>query len=157
MTKQSLKDGRMYESDVRDSCPVVALRSFFQRLPDDCDFLFYKKLKNWRDSEMWYNPNQPMGVNTISKLMSEISHDAKLSKTYTSHCIRSTVVTNLFNDGVPVEEICNITGHKDTKSVKRYIRHVSDEKKIGYANALNRAFHKDQLKQLNANNESKLI
>jgi len=72
--------------------------------------------------------------------MNNISNDAKLSQSYTAHCIRPTVVTNLFNEGVPVEEICNVTGHKDTKSVKRYIRRVSDTKKAGYAKALNRSF-----------------
>ena len=47
------------------------------------------------------------------------------------------MVTNLFNNGVPIEEIKNVTGHKATKSVHRYIRHVSDSKKGQYSEALN--------------------
>ena len=84
-----------------------------------------------------------MGVNTIGSLMNKISKNAQLSRVYTGHCIRPTIVTNLFNKGVPMEEISCITGHKNIKSVKRYVRKVNDDKKAHYASLLAKGFEKD--------------
>ena len=89
-----------------------------------------------------------MGVNTIGSLMKTISKKAKLTKDYTAHCIRTTVVTNLFNENVPVEEIACVTGHKDTKSVKRYIRNISDDKIQHYASSLQKRFRPTDEDQL---------
>ena len=83
----------------------------------------------------------PMGVNRIGSLMKTISKAARLSKEYTGHCIRSSVVTNLFNKGIAIDEIACVTGHKESNSVKRYLRHVSDEKKTSFATALNSSFN----------------
>ena len=89
-----------------------------------------------------------MGVNTIGSLMKTISKKSKLTKDYTTHCIRTTVVTNLFNENVPVEEIACVTGHKDTKSVKRYIRNISDDKIQHYASSLQKRFRPTDEDQL---------
>lgn len=139
-TQKCCKEGRIYATDNSDLCPVTALRLFLEKLPKECQYVFYKKNPNWKHSEYWYNSKMPMGVNTIGSLMKKISDEASLSKTYTGHCIRSTVVTNLFNKGVPLQEICCVTGHKESKSVKRYLRQVSDDKKSEYATALATSF-----------------
>ena len=77
--------------------------------------------------------------------MKRVSMSAGLSKVYTSHCIRPTVVTNMFNQGMRVEDIQNITGHKNKDSVKRYLKHVRDDKKSKYSAALSNGFvpHQD--------------
>jgi len=139
---QSIKDGRIYATDNPDTCPVAALKLYLKKLPEECDHLFYKRVSDWsKTSDYWYNPKMPMGVNVIGSLMKTISKAAGLSKEYTGHCIRSSVVTNLFNKGIAIDEIACVTGHKESNSVKRYLRHVSDEKKISYATALNSSFN----------------
>ena len=144
-SSQSVKEGRLYSFDIPERCPVRAFELFLEKLPDDCDRLFFKSNRNWVNTSKWYNSKLPMGVNTIGGLMKRISMSAGLSKVYTSHCIRPTVVTNMFNQGMRVEDIQNITGHKNKDSVKRYLKHVSDDKKSKYSAALSNGFvpHQD--------------
>ena len=52
----------------------------------------------------------------------KISVNAHLSKTYTSHCIRPTVVTKMWNAGCNLQDIQVVTGHKREDSVKRFER-----------------------------------
>lgn len=139
----SPKAPRIYKSENPDMCPVSAVKLLLEKLPQDCETLFYKKTMKWEESNHWYNPKMPMGVNTIGSLMNKISKNAKLSRVYTGHCIRPTIVTNLFNEGVPMEEISCITGHKNIQSVKRYVRKVGDDKKAHYASLLVKGFEKD--------------
>ena len=145
--KESLKQGRIYATNCPTTCPVNALKLYLQKLPHDCDFLFYKMKTNWRESGIWYNAKLSIGVNTLGSLMGKISKDAQLSKMYTSHCVRPTVVTNLYGEGVPLEEISNVTGHKSIDSVKRYLRRVPDMKKVQYSMALDKTFNGNQCSQ----------
>ena len=46
----------------------------------------------------------------------------------------------MFNQGLRVEDIQNVTGHKNKDSVKRYLKHVSDDKKSKYSAALSNGF-----------------
>ena len=139
----SPKSPRIYKSENPDTCPVSAVKLLLEKLPEDSETLFYKKTTKWEESVHWYNLKMPMGVNTIGSLMNKISKNAQLSRVYTGHCIRPTIVTNLFNKGVPMEEISCITGHKNIKSVKRYVRKVNDDKKAHYASLLAKGFEKD--------------
>ena len=75
--------------------------------------------------------------------MKRISLNANLSKQYTAHCIRTTVVTNMFNSGHSVSDIQCVTGHRNADSVKRYLRRVGDDKKIEFSKTLSKTFNKD--------------
>lgn len=155
---QSSKEPRIYKTMPASSCPLTAIRLFLEKLPSECELLFYKANRKWDQSRYWYNDKMPLGVNSIGSLMKTISKRAKLTKCYTAHCIRSTVVTNLFNENIPMEEISCVTGHKDSKSVKRYLRNVSDDKKQHYASSLQKRFRNEDLMEQNAplnENESK--
>ena len=89
-----------------------------------------------------------MGKNTVGALMKRISISACLSKPYTSHCIRPTVVTTMFNCSLAVNDIQCVTGpgHKNKDSVKRNLGAVSDKKTKEYSDALNtcRCFNEDR-------------
>lgn len=61
-------------------------------------------------------------MNTLSSLMKSIADSAGLSKPYTAHCVRATVVTELHDAGFPLENIARVTGHKSSTSVEKYIR-----------------------------------
>ena len=135
-----LKQSRIYSSQNSCSCPVQAIKLLLNKLPPQCENVFYKKAQNWKTQEFWYNPRLPLGVHTIGNMMKKISISAKLSKVYTSHCIRPTVVSQLFNAGVPTTDIQCVTGHKNQDSVKRYIKRIDDSKKQMLSKNLHKSF-----------------
>uniref|UniRef100_A0A1I8HZM1 DUF3504 domain-containing protein n=2 Tax=Macrostomum lignano TaxID=282301 RepID=A0A1I8HZM1_9PLAT len=59
---------------------------------------------------IWYT-KVPVGINTLGPLLKKISSNANLSKLYTPHCVRPTVVTELHEAGFSVEKIAKVTGH----------------------------------------------
>ena len=47
--------------------------------------------------------------------MKNISNKAGLSKSYTNHCVRVTVISELVEQGFSSDEIATHTGHKKPK------------------------------------------
>lgn len=135
----NLKQSRIYAIDDKNSCPVEAMKLLLSRLPEECNNLFYKPVSNWHLEKFWYNPKVAYGIHKIGDMMKQISAKARLSKNYTSHCIRSTVVTNMFNMGFTPQDIQFVTGHRNEDSVKRYVKRVGDKKKELYSAALNQS------------------
>lgn len=118
-------------------CPVAAVRMYLSKMHPNCEELFHKAVKNWSsDSEIWYCPKGVLGKNTLNEMMKKISSAATLSRSYTNHCIRATVVTELKEANIPVEDIQVVTGHKNRTSVDRYIKNVSHCKKQKLSAAL---------------------
>lgn len=57
-------------------------------------------------------------------------HETEVKKKYelvTSHTARRTGATLLYLTGVPLQQVMLITGHKDEKSIRRYLRLTSEE------------------------------
>ena len=84
----------------------------------------------------WFSPSRKVGKNTVDNLMSNLSTELKLSRRYTNHCIRVTMVTVLKENGFSNSEICSYTGHKNPQSVDRYSRKRRDEDFEGMSSAL---------------------
>lgn len=113
------KQSRMYANKREPSiCPVIKFRLYLSKIPSGCKNLFPKPKKVGKVD--WYQSKQVIGKTLLGTMMKTISKDAKLSKEYTNHCIRPTVVTNLREDGFDRVEVCAITGHKCEKSIERY-------------------------------------
>lgn len=130
--------------DEPELCPITAVKFYLNKLDPNNDELFPKPLKKWSfDAEVWYCSKSVLGKNTLNELMKKISIEAKLSRAYTNHCIRATVVTELKEANVPVEEIQIVTGHKNRSSVDRYIKRVSDTKKQKLSTALSASMKGD--------------
>lgn len=112
----------------------------------DIPHLFPKpsKLKS-KKMKTWYTKNQKVGKNTIDTLMSDLSGTFKLSRRYTNHCIRVTMVTVLKEKGFSNSDICKYTGHKDPKSVDRYSRKRRDEDFHDMSTALHEGTSKIQV------------
>ena len=72
----------------------------------------------------------------LSEMMKIISKDAHLSKIYTNHCIRKTTVTALKRQGFDLNEIQNVTKHKNLELLKHYLDSPTHEDKEKYVNAL---------------------
>ena len=51
-----------------------------------------------------------------------ISENAHCSKRYTNHSIRVGCVSTLENAGFSSDDIASVSGHKDGKSVQKYVR-----------------------------------
>jgi hypothetical protein len=98
-------------------------------LPAQTENLFPKPVKHLSKSGPWFCDKAVLGKNSLANMMSLISVRAGLSRKYTNHCIRATVVCELKNRDVTVEDIQLVTGHKRRDSVERYVKRVSDTKK----------------------------
>jgi hypothetical protein len=86
----------------------------------------------------WFR-KEPMGKNTLSKIMQRISQNAGLSKSYTCHSVRATTISTLFRAGVSTQEIMSITKHKNQKSLSHYIDDMSEQQKRGCSSVLGNA------------------
>jgi len=82
---------------------------------------------------------EKLGQNQLGHMMKKISSKAQLSKVFTNHCIRETVVSELHQRGFSFPEISTVTGHKTTESVSRYIRQNKDATKRKLSSALHDA------------------
>lgn len=122
------KEPRAYENETcRAECPVTAWEFYLQQI-NHTPNLFPKPCKTHsKKISEWYAPVQTVGKNTIDNLMANISSDLKLSRRYTNHCIRVTLVTVLKENGYTNTDICSYTGHKNPQSVERYARKRRDE------------------------------
>ena len=118
------KDQRMYATG-DSNCPVASLKLYLQKLDDKSDY-FLQGISP--KAGKWYN-GRKMGINNVNDFMKKISNEAKLSHVYTNHSIRATAATVLANNGIELNDILAITGHKDTKSLLPYTEKVSDAKR----------------------------
>lgn len=110
---------RMYSTG-GELCPLRSLKKYLNLLnPDLEDFFQRPKITGYEGENIWYM-KLPVGVNTIGKFMSIISRPAGLSYPYTNHCVRSTTVTTLQNQGVSPLDIMAVTGHKSEASINHY-------------------------------------
>ena len=105
-------------------------------------FELYKKKRNPANNFMWQRPKRlvhytdeiwyermRVGHDPLERFMRFLSENAKLSKIYTNHSIRATVITNLSNSGYEARHIIAVTGHKSESTVKQYATKCPDAKK----------------------------
>lgn len=109
-------------------CPVAAFKFYLSKLPTDHAFpdcLFPAPLR--KAANAWYSNKQVRGKNTLGDAMKRLSEELQLSKRYTNHCVRVTVVSTLADHGVDTTAIQTVTGHKNCESVNRYKRLPTDK------------------------------
>ena len=83
--------------------------------------LFIKPNAKYNNPDQpWYHAKCPIGRNTISKIMTEISNAAKLSTRYTNHCVRASTVTHLRRNGASRDQVRLVTKHKNTDIIQDY-------------------------------------
>ena len=148
----NIKDIVMYATpEKKDKCPVEAIRLYLSKIPRDCTCLFPKPLKKtrskdneWEKESFWYSDKQVVGKHTLNDAMKLISEEAELSAKYTNHCVRATVVSEMFSKGYTTEQIQTVTGHKRNDSVQRYIKRVTPSKKMKVSHDLSSSIHRTQ-------------
>lgn len=126
---ENVKKCRIYDNTSSDEmCPVSVLKTYLAKIPTENPSLFPLPMKNWNEKN-WYCKKRFLGKASFGDMMKNISENAGLSKIYTNHCVRVTVVTQLKSNGWSSEDVCLVTGHKNTTSVNRYFRQRSDFEK----------------------------
>lgn len=139
---ETVSVARMYANDSCSSkCPVECLKLYFDKIPPENPHLFPPSVTNWEKSVYWYVAVRKIGKDRLGKFMKEISTRACLSKPYTNHSVRVTVVTELHSRGYSNTDICNVTGHKNPNSIARYIRETRDESRRQMSLALNQGLN----------------
>ncbi|XP_033752930.1 uncharacterized protein LOC117336489 isoform X2 [Pecten maximus] len=82
---------RMYEVPQSPYCPVTSMTWYLSKLCDNENNLFQRPLETglWSVLPTWYQ--RPLGLQAITRMMSDISKDGDLSCVYTNTSVRSTV------------------------------------------------------------------
>lgn len=115
-------DQRMYGPGVE------IFKVYLSKLNPECDRLFQTPLHAYKLDDIWYS-KEPIGKNTIGKMMQRISGKAGLSQIYTCHSVRASTITRLFQAGIPTQNIIAVTKHRSTSSLSHYIEGLSSGQK----------------------------
>lgn len=143
---QLYDDVRMYEtSNALD--PVAAFEFYLSKTHPQCEVLFQTPNKQATSGINYWYKKEPLGKNTISKMMERISVKAELSERYTNHCVRASTITKLYQGGVDAKKICAITKHKDERSLTHYINQTTSAQKRECSSILTEAFQPGCSKQ----------
>ena len=81
----------------------------------------HKETSSWLFPSPW-NPSEPITLKAADLVFRRAIAEANLAdKGYSTHSTRRTFITELWKKGVDIYTIQLITGHKDLKSLTRYI------------------------------------
>ncbi|XP_062574912.1 uncharacterized protein LOC134236784 [Saccostrea cucullata] len=138
-TQGSVTEGRMYEIPGNSNCPVVSFKKYIEKFSPDRNDLWQRPRDTFnQDDDVWYM-NSPVGKNTLSQFMMEISKVGKLSREYRNHSVRATSITVMDIGGISGRHIMKVSGHKSKASLKSYSHFVSDKKKREISDTLSSA------------------
>ena len=129
------KTVRMYETTT-DNCPVKGFVKYLSKRHPKCESLFQSPRDSFNDDgDIWYE-RRPFGKNKLGNMMSDLSVAAALSKTYTNHCIRATLIATLDQAGYEARHIMTVSGHRNEASIKSYSRDTSTNQKRKMSEAI---------------------
>ena len=122
------------------TCPVDMYLLYKSKLHPGSNRLWQRPRQgtiNYID-ENWYEQRH-VGHDPLERFMKHLSSDAKLSKSYTNHSIRATVITTLDNSGFEARHITAISGHKNKSTIKTYSIKCPESKKREMNSVLKKA------------------
>ena len=110
--KLSNKTVYVYPSSNRERCPLHLYKKYVSLLPKS---LKYKKLylrcrKNLLPN-LWYC-DQPYGLNKVKTTVKELCKLAGITSKFTSHSLRVTCASRMYDHDIPEQIIKEVTGHK---------------------------------------------
>ena len=134
--KSRVDAGRMYATE-GEGCPVASFEKYVSKLNPKCNAFFQAPYPNMpsTDDGPWYK-NAPVGEKCLGNMMSKMSTEAGLSRRYTNHSLRATCITLLDENGFQSRDICNVTGHRNERSIRTYIGRPNDRKRQKLSDAL---------------------
>lgn len=86
------------------------------------DTRFYHKPLVNNSNGMSRFGKQPVGRNTLSKIVPEVASSATLTHNFTSHTLKASCATQLYDQGVDEQLIMERTGHRSIEAVRVYKR-----------------------------------
>ena len=117
-------------------CLVRLYKLYNSLCPTDRpDKAFYLKPLVKPKEDCWYTKT-PLGHNTLSRIVTRLFENAGISGHYTSHSLRATAATRMFDAGVDEQLIMSRTGHSSSNGVRSYKR-ITENLKEMTSNVLN--------------------
>ena len=134
--KSRVDAGRMYPIGGL-GCPVVLFEKYVSKLNPNHTALYQAPLRCAPSDEYkpWYK-NAPVGEKSLGNFMSKLPLAAGLFRCYTYHSLQSTFITLLDESGFATRDICNVTGHRNEKSIRTYMGRPNDATKQKLSDAL---------------------
>ena len=144
VSKESQK--KMWAELNDEKCPVKILKMYISKLNPKCNALFQRPNQNFKDpqNDRWYD-NMVLGKQYLGRMMRTISEKYNLSNPYTNHCLRATVVTELDRAGFESKDICHVTGHHSSESLKHYCDKPSTDRSLEMSRTLHRFINQKQM------------
>ena len=116
---------KMYATGT-DHCPVHFFKAYVSHRPREANtpespFYLGIKYKRQSDSIAWY-VNQPMGKNKLGQFMVSASKEVGIvDKKVTNHSVRKTMIQRLIDSKFTPNEVAQLSGHKNLKSLDSYM------------------------------------
>ena len=127
----------IFPSDNPVKCPVRLVDNYISLCPDvgkSKKANFYLRSLEKKNPAQWYG-DQPVGRNTLTKVVGKLLKSANLDGYFTNHSLRRTSATRLFQVGVDTKIVKEITGHT-SDAINRY-QITSNEQKREVSDILN--------------------
>ncbi len=104
-----------FENTENPECCIVHLfQKYCAKQPTHdpkCSTQFYlRPLAKVMNKHIWYSC-QPIGVNTLRRVITKLCDAAGIPGKHTNHSLRSTAATRLYQNNVDEQQIIEITGH----------------------------------------------
>ena len=115
-----------------DRCIIGIFSTYMQHRPNEVK-RFYLTPITAPTSNIWYSV-QPIGINTINKVIPNLCKAANFNGKYTNHSLRATAATRLFANGIEEQLVASITGHSSL-AVRSYKR-ISSQQRETLSNIL---------------------
>ena len=123
-----------------DRCHVYVLDLYMQKLPAEAitrDNFYVQPCSRIPSdpTQPWFTAN-PVGKNSLSKMVKEMCIKAGITGLKTNHSLRATGVSNMYQAGVPEKLIQERTGHLSVDGLRHYERTT-----VGQQAAVSRILH----------------
>ena len=122
MSKNHQEDEYKNAGCITDPVQVRVIRKYLSKLNPGIDRLFQRAKMNVSEGDACWYMRSPLGKNLLSAMLKTLSKEAKLSRTYTNHCLRASSITRLKQAGFDDRKIATVSGHKSLDSLKAYDR-----------------------------------
>ena len=105
-----------------DRCPVSMYKKFLDHRPSNMcneDDPFYLAVIFNPRTSMWYKSSR-LGEKPLGNVLKNMAKAAGFNKKISNHSARRTMISNLKHKNVDRFDICQITGHRNPKSIDDY-------------------------------------
>ena len=106
-----------------ERCPVKLFSSFLQRRPESMKTpdspLYLAVIDNPVNKNIWYKA-QRLGEKPLKSMLKNMAKAAGINKKISNHSARRTMIRMLKNQSIDRYDICQLTGHRNPKSLDEY-------------------------------------